>query len=274
MNNQMTDIIDMVLTKSNSREEVSPLPQLERGLKSFYEKPQTDKSKASNSIENQIIEETDYTKDFDGFFDSLTFKEVKNATEYWEGIKVKSDLDYFKRWVFAFASIHTTFKNNVEGYEMLVNDMSWMISKKRLLEMLEGSSLGLTNLRYKALWDFARKFRSNPKQFYKKRNETWVELRDRLCKKLYGIGQAKVSFALNLSFPVEANVCCLDVHLLRFLGWTKKQVPSLKKYKEMEQKWLDKCDEYNLGYGVVREIYWNKVQKKSDSRYWSYCLEN
>ena len=140
--------------------------------------------------------------------------------------------------------------------------------------MLDESRLGLNSMRFKALWEFTKKFRSNPKQFYKKRNETWVDLRDRLTKNLFGIGQAKVSFALNLAWPVEAKVCCLDVHLLRFLGWEKKEVPSLKKYKEMEQKWLDKCDEYNLGYGVVRELYWNKVQKKSDSRYWSYCLED
>jgi hypothetical protein len=156
---------------------------------------------------------------------------------------------------------------------MLINDMSWTISKERLLEMLEGSSLGLTSMRYKALWDFARKFRANPKQFYKKRNETWVELRDRLASSLYGIGQAKVSFALNLSWPVEAKVCCLDVHLLRFLGWDKKAVPPLKKYKAMEQKWLDKCDEYGIGYNIAREMYWNKIQGKRNSRYWSYCLE-
>ncbi len=41
----------------------------------------------------------------------------------------------------------------------------------------------------------------------------------------------------------------------------------------MEQKWLDKCDEYNVGFGVLREMYWNKVQGKRNSRYWSYCLE-
>jgi hypothetical protein len=273
MESMKIEIADMIDEIINSQQAFKPSSKLESGLKSYY-KDSEEKLESSSLIEDEIVKQIDSPKSFNDFFDSLTFKEVKGATEYWDGIKVKTDLDYFKRWVFAFASIHTTFQNNVKGYEMLVNDMSWTISKERLLEMLEGSSLGLTNMRYKALWDFARKFRSNPKKFYKKRNETWVELRDRLCKTLYGIGQAKVSFALNLSFPVEAKVCCLDVHLLRFLGWTKKQVPSLKKYKEMEQKWLDKCDEYNLGYGVVREMYWNKVQKKSDSRYWSHCLEN
>ena len=64
-----------------------------------------------------------------------------------------------------------------------------------------------------------------------------------------------------LELSVVASVCCLDVHL-RFLGWDKERKPSLIKYEEMEQKWLDKCDEHGLGYGVVRELYWNKVQAK------------
>ena len=178
----------------------------------------------------------------DSFIDGLTYGKVKDGTDYWEGIKAKNDVDYFKRWIFAFCSIHTTWENNVKGYEYLTNDMSWTISKDRLLEMINQSSLGLTTMRYKALWDFARKFRANPQQFYKKRNETWQECRNRLAKETYGIGLAKTSFVLNLSFPVEASVCCLDVHLLRFLGWDKKESPSLVKYEEMEQKWLDKCD--------------------------------
>lgn len=209
----------------------------------------------------------------DSFMDGLTFGKVKEATQYWDGIKVKNDFDYFKRWVFAFASIHTTWENNVKGYKFLTNDLSWTVSKDRLKQMLDESRLGLNSMRFKALWEFTQKFRSNPKQFYKKKNETWVELRDRLAENLFGIGQAKVSFALNLAWPVEAKVCCLDVHLLRFLGWEKKEVPPLKKYKEMEQKWLDKCDEYNVGYNVARELYWNKIQGKRNSRYWSYCLE-
>ena len=105
----------------------------------------------------------------------------------------------------------------------LTQDLSWTISKKRLMEIIKNSSLGLTSMRYKALWDFTRKFRANPKQFYKKNNETWQECRNRLSKETYGIGLAKTSFVLNLSFPVEASVCCLDVHLLRFLGWDAKK---------------------------------------------------
>ena len=210
----------------------------------------------------------------DSFINDLTYGKVKEGTDYWEGIKAKNDVDYFKRWVFAFCSIHTTWENNVKGYNILTQDLSWTLSKDRLLEMIKDSSLGLTSMRYKALWDFTRKFRANPKQFYKKNNETWQECRNKLAKDTYGIGLAKTSFVLNLSFPVEASVCCLDVHLLRFLGWDKKETPSLVKYEEMEKKWIDKCDEHGLGYGVVRELYWNKVQGKRNSRYWSYCLEN
>ena len=71
----------------------------------------------------------------DSFINDLTYGKVKEGTDYWEGIKVKNDVDYFKRWVFAFCSIHTTWENNVKGYNILTQDLSWTLSKNRLLEM-------------------------------------------------------------------------------------------------------------------------------------------
>ena len=129
----------------------------------------------------------------DSFIDGLKYGKVKEDTNYWESIKVKTDVEYFKRWVFAFCSIHTTWENNVRGYNYLTEDMSWTISKDRLMQMINESSLGLTSMRYKALWDFARKFRANPRQFYKKKNETWQECRNRLVGTIYGLGSAKTT---------------------------------------------------------------------------------
>ena len=89
---------------------------------------------------------------------------------------------------------------------------------------------------------------------------------------VFGLGIAKTTFALNLSFPMEAEVCCLDIHLLRFLGYIGES-PSVTDYKRLENEWLIRCEKYGVSASVSREIYWNKVQNRRNSRYWSYCIE-
>ena len=48
---------------------------------------------------------------------------------------------------------------------------------------------------------------------------------------------------------------------------------NLAVYQKMESEWLDRCTKYGVAPNVAREIYWNKVQGRRNSRYWSYCLE-
>jgi hypothetical protein len=110
---------------------------------------------------------------------------------------------------------------------------------------------------------------------YLHHDETWQECRNRLIGTIYGLGNAKTTYALSLSYPTESQLCCLDVHLLRFMGHDLKKghASSLEAYQEMENEWLARCDKYGVSPNVAREIYWNKVQGRRNSRYWSYCLE-
>ena len=39
----------------------------------------------------------------------------------------------------------------------------------------------------------------------------------------------------------------------------------------MENEWLARCEKFGVAPNVAREIYWNKVQGRRNSRYWSYC---
>jgi hypothetical protein len=106
-------------------------------------------------------------------------------------------------------------------------------------------------------------------------DETWQECRNRLIGTIYGLGNAKTTYALALSYPIEAQLCCLDVHLLRFMGHDTKKghANTLKEYERMENEWLARCDKHGVAPNVAREMYWNKVQNRRNSRYWSYCLE-
>ena len=215
-------------------------------------------------------------KEVDRFFGGLSLKLVDSETKYWENLKIDSHAECFKRWVFAIMSVHTTWESNVRGYNEAMKDLSWTLDKDVLAKMITDARVGINHRRNVGLWQLVEKFRDNPNQFYKQDDETWQECRNRLIGSIYGLGNAKTTYALALSFPTEAELCCLDVHLLRFMGHDlgKGHASSLKVYQEMENEWLERCDKYGVAPNVAREIYWNKVQNRRNSRYWSYCLEN
>jgi thermostable 8-oxoguanine DNA glycosylase len=228
-----------------------------------------------NTLEKaKAVAKVSQLKKVDSFFDNLTLKLVKTETDYWDNLTVTSDAERFNRWVFAIMSVHTTWESNVRGYNVAMKDLSWTIDKKRLEEMVVEARVGMYERRNRGLWQLAQKFRENPEQFKKQDDETWQECRNRLVGTIYGLGNAKTTYGLALSNPVDAQLCCLDVHLLRFLGHDQDGQPNLKIYQAMEDEWLDRCDKYGVSPNVAREIYWNKVQGRRNSRYWSYCLEN
>lgn len=207
------------------------------------------------------------------FLEKLSDNALKANTEYWDSLTIKDHFECFQRWVFAICSVHTTWESNVKGYNHLMADLSWMLSKERLEEAIKTSGLGMYHRRNKGLWQLVEGFRDNPEEFYKQDNETWVEARNRLVGRIYGLAYAKTTFAMTLSFPTQAELVCLDVHILRFMGYDRDGSPNAKFYLDMEKKWLDTCALHNANPAVVREIYWDRVQNRRNPRYWSYCLE-
>lgn len=215
---------------------------------------------------------TDLAK-FNEFFNSLKLAHVRRETKYWESLQTNSDFDVFKRWLFAILSVNSDWKSNVYAYKFLLSDFSWMISRESLDAKMPLAKVGLNVRRAEGIWQLVEGFREDPKQFTKKDDETWVECRDRLIGRIRGLGNAKTTYALNLSYPVDAELLCLDIHVLRFMGYEKQSISSLRQYKEYETLWMDKCDDVGVAPNVAREIYWNRVQGRTNSRYWSYCLE-
>tara|TARA_Y100000004_G_scaffold187450_1_gene240285 strand:+ start:1337 stop:2107 length:771 start_codon:yes stop_codon:yes gene_type:complete len=228
-----------------------------------------------NVEQAQALHKVDQLKNVDRFFDNLTLKLVKTETDYWDNLKVDSHAECFKRWVFAIMSVHTTWESNVRGYEYATKDMSWTLDKDVLANMVTDARVGINKRRNIGLWQLVEKFRENPNQFYKQDDETWQEFRNRMIGQIYGLGNAKTTYAIALSNPTDSQLCCLDVHLLRFMGHdlSNGHANSLEAYQQMENEWLDRCNKYGVAPNVAREIYWNKVQGRRNSRYWSYCLE-
>ena len=94
----------------------------------------------------------------DALFNSLNKKEIKRYKDYWESIKPTTECESFKRWLFAFMSVHTSWESNVRGYEA-VKDWTKCVNRDDELErLLVESRVGLHKNRTRFVSQFAHKF--------------------------------------------------------------------------------------------------------------------
>lgn len=208
----------------------------------------------------------------ENFFSTLNPNEVQNYKTYWQSIAPTNDVERFQRWLFAFLSVHSTWSSNVAGYNALKDWTSWFNQWDVLEKKLTESRVGLNKNRHRFLKAFALDFWSNPSEFTKAKNETWQQCRDRLEKRILGLGFAKVSFALEMIYPNEAQVACMDVHLYRAYGLDQSRDSSLG--RTIESHFVQMSKLWNCPPAIARAILWDRKQNKTDSRYWSYVLES
>lgn len=106
---------------------------------------------------------------------------VPKYEAYFNSIRPRDNYDKFRRGLFAFASVHTTWRKNVDLFRELW-DLGWLTSQKDLHQRILRSGAGLSNQRTKFIWKFAKDFWSKPEEYHKKETETWAEFRNRLQK--------------------------------------------------------------------------------------------
>lgn len=194
--------------------------------------------------------------------------------DYWDRITARTPAQVFRRFLFAYCSVHTTWEGNVQGYRCIEDFQPWLGDKTRLRNQLVRSGVGLHNNRAKWIDKFSEDYWADPSRFARQVREPWHAYRNRLVDRIDGLGRAKVSFALELSWPLEAEVLCLDVHMLRLYGVKdQSKVKNDAEYQRYEYDWLARSRAVGLPPYVVKQIHWDRVQGKPDSRYWSYVLE-
>jgi thermostable 8-oxoguanine DNA glycosylase len=230
-------------------------------------------------VDNTVIPVQNTTMDTtkaDLFFKSFPKDKVVSYKEYWESIRPNNNDEIFRRYLFSFMSVHTTWKSNVAGYNAIKNFGDWLDNKELLREKIKNSGCGLYNNRTKFIWDFKDKFWANPKNFYLTTKKYHVKKRDWIVNNISGLGTAKVSFALEQSHPNECRVFCGDTHMLELYGMktlTYQSKKGLDLYKKMERHWSVNCGKIGVPAYIARSIFWDAKQNKSDSRYWSYVFE-
>tara|TARA_Y100000310_G_scaffold216818_1_gene217880 strand:- start:837 stop:1616 length:780 start_codon:yes stop_codon:yes gene_type:complete len=204
-------------------------------------------------------------------FNSFDSKEIEVYKSYWQSIAPKNDTEELQRWLFAFMSVHTTWERNVIGYEAIKDWTVWFNDDKKLMEIIKGAAVGLHNNRVRFISEFAHKFWADPSA-YKYQGGSWQDFRNKLVKNILGLGIAKVSFGLEMIYPNEAKVTCMDTHLFQAFGLD--QTKDARRYIEIENYWLGMCAMWNVPSTIARAILWDRKQDKTDSRYWTYVLEN
>lgn len=217
------------------------------------------------------------TSKADEFFKNFPRDKVVSYKEYWESIRPINNDEIFRRYLFAYMSVHTTWKSNVAGYNAIRNFNEWLDNKELLREKIKNSGCGLYNNRTKFIWDFKDKFWASPKDFYLTTKKYHVKKRDQIVNNISGLGTAKVSFALEQSHPNECRVFCGDTHMLELYGMktlTYQSKKGLDLYKKMERHWSVNCGKIGVPAYIARSIFWDTKQNKTDSRYWSYVFED
>jgi thermostable 8-oxoguanine DNA glycosylase len=209
-------------------------------------------------------------------FTNLRQPHVARQHGYWKALTPLTPDDRFRRWLFAFLSVHTTWQNNVRAYR-LMRELYWLKRKDLLAALLRRSGVGLHNMRTEYIWQFKKQFYLAPGFFERHAGETWVEARNRIAENVAGLGYAKTSFALELCYPTIVECVCLDVHMLRLYGHEELNGRSGRRFQKdytiLEADWLARCRQAKIPSYVVRQVLWDRLRRKPNSRYWSYCLE-
>lgn len=216
------------------------------------------------------------TPTLETIFDSMSSDSIARYTDYWESVKPVSTADIFRRWLFAYTSIHTNWEGNVRGYNNIKNFDKWIFDKEQLRNLLIDSRCGMHNVRTEYIWEFTKDFFANTQDFIKNDSESWAEMRDRLTNRLKGIGVTKVSFTLEMCFPNEAKVVCLDTHMMQLYGMSTVRNEGKHKliYEQNEQDWISRSINIESAPYIARCLYWDQKQGHNDSRYWSFVLES
>lgn len=99
----------------------------------------------------------------------------------------------------------------------------------------------------------------NVRDILKRMGETWEDYRTRLIR-FRGLRMTKASFAACLLYPFDADICCLDVWMLRGLG---AKVPKrLEHYRTLETQIREYARQIDLPIFLTQWALWDWLRGK------------
>lgn len=201
--------------------------------------------------------------------------DVEWYRRYVNSIIPRTHEELFRRFLFAYASVHTTWTSNLAMYNAVRDYSAWLGDPDKLKTLIIDSRAGLYNNRTKYISEFSIKFWANPAWYWKQDQESWVRYRDRVKENCLGLGPAKSSFVIEMVYPDIAEVVCTDVHFMGVYGLTSQEVGRMHPATERaaEVHWVNRMAELGIPPVLGRWGYWDVKQKKPNPRYWTHVLE-
>lgn len=205
---------------------------------------------------------------------TLDRAKIKEYENYFTTITPRNAVDVFKRWLLAYASVHTTWESTCRLYNNL-RPLDWLGNDAALRERIIDSRAGIYNNRTKFIMQFTERFWNDTDWFTKRDAETWLQTRDRIEASTLGLGRAKVAFALEMTYFDRAHIVCADTHFCQMYGFTPGDVAKLtpKTFDTMENHWTATCAQNGISPVTARWITFDERQGATTSRYWSHVLE-
>jgi len=208
------------------------------------------------------------------FVSTIPLNKIQEYSSYFNSILPTTDEAFFKRWLFAWSSIQTTWEKNCALYDN-IKDLSWFNSKQDLKDRIVASKAGLTNLRTTYMWNFKELFWNNPEFYRNTGDRSWVAYRKDLVDNILGMGFTKCAFVCEMAFPQQSEVVCLDTHMLKLLGHDVNNSRIVyNRYVELENIWVTVCKEFNVPPAIGRAICWDQLQGKEHPEYWCYVFQD
>lgn len=194
---------------------------------------------------------------------------------YFDTLAPKTDGEVFKRGLFAFASVHTSWKMNVILYKALEPYETWINDDASLLSVLVSTRAGLHNNRAKFIGAYGRLFWQDPTFFRPRKDETYTAYRNRIESAVQGLGMAKAAFFNELVTFQKSDCVCVDTHMMQTYGLPPGAGSLTRQgYEDLEQHWANICRLAGVRPVTARWVLWDlKQNNQPDSRYWSYVLE-
>ncbi len=190
--------------------------------------------------------------------------------KYFEKITPKTKKEVYNRFLFALCSVHTTWENNVRGYQYL-KDKEFDSRLDTMLYVME-SKLGMNKVRAKAFRGLWKLFQNDWKQVMRNDGEDWQDYATRLERLLFGLGYAKSRFAIEMCYPNEAKVICTDTHILQWAKQTNNKA-SRKIHKQVEKGFINHATKHGMAPVEMRWRWWDTKQGHDNPKYWSWVLE-
>lgn len=204
------------------------------------------------------------------FFESITPQQIKQYKADWQTIMPTSEHETLNRWRFAYCTVHTPWLRSCEQYDK-IKPLYENADYQALARILRNTSGGMWDIKANGISRLHSYWTDNQEMFDPQPN--WQEFRNKLADKMFKLGLAKTSFALEMLHPMTAQIICIDRHMFKAFGWENVDLAcSTAQYLFYEDYWLSMSNEYGIPPVISRNLFWDQIQNQTSSLYWANYL--